>query len=106
MGPSVFHPDTAIVLAIVLSWAIPALSALVARTHVMAGFLTLLIAAVNGFVSQWAAAPDVAHYDWKSALLVALVSFLVAVGGHYGLWKGPLADALVAFPRRRGAPPV
>lgn len=87
---NLFHWDTATSLAVVLSFVIPALSALLAKGKVpqnVAGALTLLIAALNGFFTEWADSSGPTHFDWKTAAGIAAFSFLVAVASHYGLWK-------------------
>lgn len=100
--------NTATVLAVCLSWLIPLGSSLLARAHwpaELVGILTLAIAAANGFLSTWAAAPDATSYNWRHALLVSLASFAVAVLGRYGLWKDTDTDRnLLAFPKPRAVP--
>lgn len=88
---NLLHWDTAQTLAVVLSFVIPALSALLARGKVpanVAGVLTLLISAIGGFATEWADSSNSTHYDWKTAAGVAAFSYAVAVLSHFGLWKG------------------
>jgi len=97
------HIDTALVLALTLSVFIPGLSALVAREHWkgwVVGLITLAISTVNGFVLDWWNATDIHHYDWKSALAVAGVSYVLAVLGRVGIFKDPDLDKfLLSLPR-------
>lgn len=88
---NLFHWDTATTLAVVLSFVIPALSAAAARGKIpanVAGGITLVVAALNGFFTEWADSSSATHYDWKSAAGIALFSLGVAILSHYGLWKG------------------
>lgn len=88
---NIFVWNTATSLAVVLSFVIPLLSALLAKGKVpanVAGALTMLIAAINGFVTSWVNSGHLNNYDWKTAAGVAIFSYLVAVASHYGLWKG------------------
>lgn len=60
---------------------VPYLSALVTRApNWIAGFLTLLLSAVDGFLSQWAAAGN--NFDWKAALGSTLVAWVIAILHH------------------------
>lgn len=93
---NLFHWDTATSLAIVLSFVIPALSALLAKGKIpanVAGALTLLIAALNGFFTEWAESSGPTHFDWKTAAGIAAFSYLVAVASHYGLWRDTKVQA-------------
>lgn len=87
---NIFVWNTSTSLAVLLSFVIPALSALLARGKVpanVAGALTMLIAAINAFFTGWANSSSLTHYNWKTAAGVAVFSYLVAVAAHYGLWK-------------------
>jgi hypothetical protein len=78
--------NTATILSLITSIAIPGVSALLAKHAAMAGVLSPILATASGFLSEWAAAPG--HYDWKAGALTAVISYGVAVAAHYGLWKG------------------
>jgi hypothetical protein len=39
-------------------------------------------------VTEWIDSSSVNHYDWKTAAGVSLFSLLIAIGAHYGFWKG------------------
>lgn len=93
---NIFVWNTATSLAVVLSFVIPALSALLAKGKVpanVAGALTALIAAINGFFTGWANSSSLTHYNWKTAAGIAIFSYLVAVASHYGLWKGTATES-------------
>ena len=98
-----FHPSTAVILALILSVFIPLVSSLLSRTHwpsEVTGILTLTIATANGFFTEWAQSSDSGHYDWKTALGIAIYSFVIAVVGRLALWKGTQTDAtILQFPR-------
>jgi hypothetical protein len=90
------------ILALIVSVIIPALSALLARSHWSdnaVGLLTLLLATANGFFSQWAAAGD--GFNWKKAVGLSLVSYGIAVLAHYGLIKGDTYAKLKATGSKR-----
>lgn len=89
--------SAATTVALVASLAIPALSALLAKAHWpdwLVGVLSLGLAAVNGFVTEWVKAGD--GFAWKTALEVALGSYAIAVLSHYGLVKGDAYQTLKA----------
>jgi hypothetical protein len=46
--------------------------------------LLLLLSAVSGFLTSWAADPGV---HWSLAALYAGEAWVVAVASHFGLWK-------------------
>lgn len=107
---------TAGVISLIVSVVIPLLSSLLAKAHwpgEVVGILTLLIAAANGFFTEWAQAGS--GFNWRHALLLAVASFVVAVLSRYGLWKGTVTDGkALAFPSKadpfvrglRGGPTV
>lgn len=104
---NLFHWDTATSLSVVLSFVIPALSALAARGKIpanVAGLITMLISALNGFFTEWAESSGPTHFDWKTAAGIALFSYLVAVASHYGLWRGTETQAhLLAVGNQKAA---
>lgn len=91
------HPDTATILYVVASIAIPGVAALLAKAHwdgFVVGLISLALATVNGFVSTWAASSNVNHYNWQTAATASVLSFGIAVlGGRVGLLKGTKVDA-------------
>lgn len=96
-----FHLPTATMVALVVSVAIPAAAALLAKQHWpdwLVGLVSLLLATGNGFFSEWAQAGD--SFDWKPAAGTALVSYAIAVLGHYGLVKGDAYSKLKALGSR------
>lgn len=88
--------DTSTVLMVATSVLIPLLSSLLSRAHwpsEVTGLLTLLIAAASGFLTDWYAAPNATHYDWKTAAVLAGVAYLTAVLARIQLWAGTKTDA-------------
>ena len=103
------HLDPAVVAAFVVSVVIPAVSATISRWgRNVAGVLTLVLAAANGFFSEWASAGN--GYNWRQGLAIGLGSLFVAVLSHYGLWKDTQAESqlLALFTKKpvAVAPPV
>lgn len=100
---------TATVLAFLVSVFVPLVSALLSRpkwSEKVEGYITLVLAAVTGFLTEWADSSDATHYDWKKALLISFVSLTLAVLGRLGFWKGTdLTQALSNFPSVNPAPP-
>lgn len=103
-------PNTALVLTIIVSLVIPLISALLSRTHwdqTVTGLITMLLAAVTGFFTEWINSNNATHYDWHTALGLALFSFIVAVATHYGVWKdGNASRRLLAIGSRRAPAPA
>lgn len=65
--------------------------------------LLLVLAAVYGFVEEWATSPS---FNFWSGLVKAVAAFMVAVNTHYGFSKPVgLADALQKTGPQLGAPP-
>jgi len=92
--------NTALSLSLAVNFLIPGLSSLVAKSHAIAGIVTPILAAANGFLTEWSLSSDSNHYMWESALGWAVLSYLVATGARYGLWKNTAVDkVLIAFPR-------
>lgn len=91
---NLLHPDLATAIALAVSVGIPALSALLAKSKCppnLAGMLTLLLASVNGVLTE---ALGTGHgFNWPHAISVAALSYVVAVLSHYGLLKGTPAEA-------------
>jgi hypothetical protein len=100
---NLLHPDTATIVSLVVSVLIPLCSATLTRAHwpvELLGVLTMALAVVNGFFTEWADAGS--HFDWQVALSRAVVSFVLAVAAHYGVWKGTATTSkLIAFPTKR-----
>lgn len=94
---------TATVLAFMTSVFMPLVSALISRSHwpeKVEGYITLVLATANGFLTEWAVSPDADHYDWKKALVITFISLTLAVLGRLGFWKGTdLTQALSNFPK-------
>ena len=95
----IFHFDTATILALLVSIVIPLVSTLLMKAHwpvdVMS-YLTIVLAAINGFVTEWAQSPNANHYDWKTAVGISLSSLVVALISRRGLWVGTKTDAKLA----------
>lgn len=85
------HLSTATALALILSVFIPLVSALTERFKIpqpWTGVVTVVLAAVNGFFTEWANSSGPTHYDWKTAAGIALGSLLLAMVGHVVAWAG------------------
>lgn len=75
-------------LTFVISVVLPMLVALIAKQNANETFkavLLLLLAAINGTLTSIAA--DGGTFDWKAALIATIVSFVTAVGVHFGLLR-------------------
>lgn len=75
-------------LALVISVFLPMVVALVTRQTAEGwkkAVLLLFLAAITGTLTQIQSAGGV--FEWKDALVKTIVSFVVAVGVHFGLLK-------------------
>jgi hypothetical protein len=91
---NLLHPDLATAIALAVSVVIPALAALLAKSRCprnVAGLLTLALASLNGVLTE--ALGTGRDFDWRHAIPVAVLSYVVAVLAHYGLLKGTPAEA-------------
>ncbi|MEU1445521.1 hypothetical protein [Streptomyces mirabilis] len=81
--------DTAYWLGLIVTFVLPLLVGVV-TTHVtnpgIQAVLLLLFTAANGFLVEYMA-PHPAGYSVTSALVFALVGFVMSVAAHFGLWK-------------------
>lgn len=72
--------NTATILALVTAVIIPHVSSLLSNNRLIpawaGGYVTLFLATVSGFCSEWAASPN--RYNWKQGALTALGAFLLA----------------------------
>lgn len=86
-----FNLDTALVIQLLVSTVLPLLVGLVTKTVTRAGFKAVLLAAfalATSLLTELGAAVAAGTtYDVGRGLLLALPTFLIAVGLHYGLWK-------------------
>lgn len=81
---------TAYWIGLLISLVLPVLVGLVTTrvTHNgVKGVLLLLLSAVNGLLTEFAAAGHPDTYDWGSAVILAGVSFATGVLTHLGLYK-------------------
>lgn len=79
--------NTALVLSVLTAYGIPLLSALATKApSAVTGIVTTLVAALSGFLAEWAANPD--HYDWKAGAATALAAWIVATRAHDKTWAG------------------
>jgi hypothetical protein len=82
----------ATVAGFIAATVIPYLSALVTRhPGWWTGAITLLLSALNGVFTQWAAHGD--GFDWKAAVGAALISWVIAVVSHSKVLKGTAVEA-------------
>ncbi|MBC6496122.1 hypothetical protein [Microbacterium sp. 4-7] len=86
-----FNLDVALVIQLLVSTVLPLLVGLVTKTVTRPGVRAVLLAAfsllTSLLVELGAAMTAGTTYDIGQGLLLALPTFLVAVGLHYGLWK-------------------
>jgi hypothetical protein len=47
--------------------------------------LLLALSLLNGVLTEWAAAYD--SFDWRRALAGAAFAWVIALAGHFGVWK-------------------
>ena len=84
-------PDLALILGLVVSVVLPLLVGLVTKVSTssnMKAVLLALLAAVNGVIVEVVAALNSGEvFNLGTALVLALGSFLVAVGLHFGIYK-------------------
>lgn len=80
-----------LVVGLLISTVLPLLVGLVTKTVTSSGAKAALLAglaAVNGLAVEFAASLNAGEpYNIGTGLVIALGSFLVAVGLHYGLYK-------------------
>ena len=99
-----------LVLSLLTSIVIPGLSSLLNVGKLppnVSALITLALAAVNGFLTEWATSSG--PFNWRAAALTALASYVVAALARVQLWAGTRTDAkLLAIgkpPRPAGMPP-
>lgn len=98
-----FTLDPALVIQLLVSTVLPLLVGLVTKTVTRPGVKAVLLAlfalATSLLVELGAAVTAGTTYDLGQGLLLALPTFLIAVGLHYGLWKpvGAAAKAQELF---------
>lgn len=82
--------NTASILALLLGVVIPHITALVSGTKVIpaqyGGYITLVLAAVTGFLTEWQLNPHA--YDWKTGVLNSAASLVIAYLTHQNALKG------------------
>lgn len=86
-----FTLDPVLVIQLVVSTVLPLLVGLVTKTKTDAGVKAALLAglalATSLLTELGAAITAGVPYDFGQGLILALPTFLIAVGLHYGLWK-------------------
>lgn len=86
-----FNLDVALVIQLLVSTVLPLLVGLVTKTVTRPGVKAVLLAVfsllTSLLVELGAAVSAGTSYDVGQGLLLALPTFLIAVGLHYGLWK-------------------
>jgi uncharacterized membrane-anchored protein len=88
------HLHTATVIALLISTVLPLVSSLVTTVHMppeVAGIVTLLLATVTGFLTEWHEAGD--GFRWQTAAGLAALSFLTAAVARARIWIGSRTDA-------------
>ncbi|WDH80215.1 hypothetical protein PTQ19_07225 [Microbacterium esteraromaticum] len=100
-----FTLDPALVIQLLVSTVLPLLVGLVTKTVTSGGVKAVLLAlfalASSLLTELGVAISNGTVYDVGQGLLLALPTFLIAVGLHYGLWKptGTSARAQQMFDR-------
>lgn len=86
-----FTLDTSLIIQLLVSTVLPLLVGLVTKTVTSAGTKAVLLAGlalVTSLLTELGAAVTAGvTYDLGKGLLLAVPTFLIAVGLHYGLWK-------------------
>lgn len=99
MDTIAFNIDPSLVIQLLVSTVLPLLVGLVTTrvTHagLKAGLLALAALLTSLLTELGVAIANGVTYDLGRGLLLALPTFLVAVGMHYGLWKPAGASAAV-----------
>ncbi len=99
----IFSLDPALIIQLLVSTVLPLLVGLVTKKVTHGGTKAVLLAlfslATSLLVELGNAIAAAIPYDLGQGLLLALPTFLIAVGLHYGLWKpvGASAAAQQAF---------
>ncbi|MEV4576010.1 hypothetical protein AB0K16_22460 [Nonomuraea jabiensis] len=83
--------DTVQVLTLLVGTVLPLLVGFVNKESASAGakavWLAVLSAVGGGLSSALDAVNAGVVWDWRSAIVTAVGTFLIAVGMHFGLWK-------------------
>lgn len=93
---NLFHPDTATVLYILAAIVIPFVTSLVSSQHwdgAVQGAITMVLAAVDGFVTTWAQSSSVNHYDWQTAVSASVLALALAFVSRNVTLRGTKLDA-------------
>lgn len=92
-----FTLDPALVIGLLVSTVLPLLVGLVTTRVTASGVKAVLLAALALLTSLLTelgvAVTNGETYDIGQGLLLAIPTFLIAVGMHYGLWKPTTASA-------------
>lgn len=93
------------VLSMVVGIVLPILVSLVTKQVTDAGTKAVIVAALAGVSGFLTEAINVGGFsggfDWWAAGLTALMTFVVAVASHYGLWQPTGVDAKASRSLRR-----
>lgn len=106
MTPFNYLSFAPLLLLVLFGFLAPHVSALLTKAPgYAAGLLTALLAALDGFLVQWAHQDS--GYDWKHGLLNALAAWLVSFLTQYGLLRQtPVASNLHGTGLQLGDAPV
>lgn len=95
----VFTLDPGLIVQLLVSTVLPLAVGLVTKTVTHGGIKALLLAALSLITSLLVELGETiasgSTFDLGRSLLLALPTFLIAVGMHYGLWK-PTGTAVAA----------
>lgn len=94
----------ALLISLLTSTLIPAVSSLVSRQHwptEITALITVILAAVSGFAAQAASAGD---FHLNTALLYSLLTYVIAAVARSQFWRGTTTDAkLLAVGSKKAA---
>jgi TM2 domain-containing membrane protein YozV len=102
---NLFDLSTSVILTWVISLILPLVSAGLSRIvvpPVYAGVITIVLAAITSFFTEWAGDANLSHYDWKEHLGIGLGSLFIALATHFGVWKStPVEGKLIQLGARK-----
>lgn len=91
--------DTVQILTLLVGTVLPLLVGLVNKETASAGAKAVWLAVLSALGGVGSSALDAANagtvWDWRTAVVTAITTFLIAVGMHFGLWKPTGAAAAV-----------
>lgn len=102
------HNLTAVAVVFIAGYFLPFITSLVSKQHwsgATMGLVTTILSAITGFFGEWASSPDIEHFDWRSALALALGALATSLLSRYLVLIHTELDAkLLAIGSRPAAP--